>query len=105
MITLKIGTAERRDGDIDAGWITGQVNARLREGERFYVLFKVNCGDVNLILPSRDCPTAGGGGGGRKPNAKEEFILDEWKNKGFPDQDINPGMVVSFWGFVSRKCG
>jgi len=39
MITIKIGTAERRDGDIDARWITEQVNARRKEGEKFCVLF------------------------------------------------------------------
>ena len=61
MITIKIGTAERRGGDIDAGWISGQVNARRKEGKKFCVFFKVNCGEVNLSLPSRDCPTAGGG--------------------------------------------
>ena len=95
MITIKTGTAERRDGDIDIRWVTDQVNKRRKEGKTFCVLFKVNCGDVNLSLPSRDCPTAVGGGG-RKPNTKEEFILDEWRKKGFPDQDVNPGMVVSF---------
>ena len=105
MITIKIGTAERRGGDIDAGWISGQVNARRKEAKKFCVFFKVNCGDVNLNLPARDCPTAGGGGGGRKPNVKEEFILDEWRKKGFPDQDLNPGMVVSFWEFVKEICG
>jgi len=103
MITIKIGTAERSNGDIDARWITGQVNARRKESKKICVLFKINCGDVNLNLPSRDCPKAGGGGG-RKPNTKEEFILDEWRKKGFPGQDVNPGMVVSFWGFVRRKC-
>jgi len=103
MITIKIGTVERRDGDIDTRWITDQVNARRKEGKIFCVLFKVNCGDVNLNLPSRDCPKAGGGGG-RIPNTKEEFILDEWRKKGFPDQDVKPGMVVSFWEFVKRLC-
>lgn len=68
MKPIKIGTAERRDGDIDAGWISGQVNARRKEGKKFCVFFKVNCGDVNLDLPSRDCPKAGGGG--KKSNAK-----------------------------------
>jgi len=59
----------------------------------------VNCGDVNLNLSSRDCLKAGGGGR-RKPNAKEVLILDEWRKKRFSDQDVNPGMVVSFWEFV-----
>lgn len=104
MITIKIGTAERRDGVINARWITGQMNARRKEGKKFCVFFTVNCGDVNLNLPSRDCPTAGGGGGGRKPNAKEEMILEEWRKKGFPDQDLKTGMVVSFWEFVKRVC-
>jgi len=81
-----------------------QVNARRREGKTFCLFFKVNCGDVNLNLPSRDCPTSGWNGGGRKPNAKEEIILGEWWKKGFPDRDVNPGMVVSFWKFVKRLC-
>jgi len=102
MITIKIGSAERRDGDINSRWITDQVNVRLREGKKICVLFKVNCRDVNLSLPSRDCPKAGGGG--RKPKAKEEYILDEWRKKGFLEHDIKPGMVVSFWKFVKEKC-
>lgn len=104
MITIKIGTAERRGGDINARWITDQVNARRKEGKKICVLFKINCGDLNLNLPSKDCPASGGSGGGRKPNAKEEIILEEWRKKRFPDQDVNPGMVVSFWEFVKRLC-
>ncbi|MCH8549930.1 MAG: hypothetical protein LAT80_13755 [Balneolaceae bacterium] len=106
MITIKIGTAEHRDGDIDARWITDQVNKRRKEGEKFCVFFKVNCGDVNLNLTSRDCPKSGSGdgGGGRSPNVKEEFILDEWRKKGFPMNDVDPGMVVSFWEFLKRLC-
>ena len=104
MITIKIGNNERRDGDINARWIQVQVNARRKAGEKICVYFKVNCGDVNLYLSSKDCPKSVGGGGGRKPNTKEEFILDEWRKKGFTDQDVNPGMVVSFWEFVKRLC-
>ena len=104
MITLKIGTSERRNGDINARWIQEQINARRKEGKKICVFFNVNWGDVNLNLPSRDCPKSGGGGGGRSPNVKEEFILDEWRKKGFPMNDINPGMVVSFWEFLKRIC-
>jgi hypothetical protein len=103
MIVIKIGTSERRDRDIDARWITDQVNARRGEGKKICVLFNINCGDVNLNLPSKDCSTSGGGGR-RKPNAKEEIILDEWRKKGIPEHDVNPGMVVSFWEFVKRLC-
>ena len=102
MIAIKIGTAERRDGDINVRWITDQVNARRKENEKICVLFKINCGDININLRSRDCPKTGGGG--RKPNVKEQFILDEWNKKGFPMKDINPGMVVSFWKFVKEIC-
>lgn len=103
MITLKIGTSERTDGDINARWIADQVNARRKEVDNICVFFKVNCGDVNLNLSSRDCPKSGGGRG-RKPNAREEYILDEWRKKGFPDKDINSGMVVSFWKFLKSVC-
>jgi hypothetical protein len=59
------------------GGLQDQVNARRKKGENICcVVFKLNCGDINLNLPSRDCPTFGGGGG-RKPNVKKEFILDE----------------------------
>ena len=102
MITIKIGTAERRDGDINTRWIQDQVNARRRAGKKICVRFKIDCGDINLNLPSRDCPKTGGGG--RKLNIKEEFILDEWRKKGFPNKDVNPGMVVSFWEFMKRVC-
>jgi hypothetical protein len=104
MITIKIGNNERSDGDINARWITDQVNARRRVGEKICVFFKVNCGDINLSLPSRDCPKSVDGGGGRPPNVKEEFILDEWKKKGFSVNDVNPGMVVSFWEFLKQLC-
>lgn len=103
MITLKIGNNERSDGNINAQWIQEQINARRKAGEKICVFFNVNCGDVNLNLPSRDCPKSGDGGG-RSPNFKEEFILDEWRKKGYPDQDINTGMVVSFWEFLKRVC-
>ena len=104
MITIRIGTSERRERDIDARWITDQVNARRGEGKKICVLFNINCGDVNLNLPSKNCPNSGGGGGGRKPNAKEQIIFDEWRKKRFPEQDVNPGMVVSFCEFVKRLC-
>ena len=77
-----------------------------KKGEKICVIFQIKCGDINLNLPSRDCPKAGGGGGGRKKlHPKEDFIIDEWRKQGFSEKDINPGMVVSFWGFVKRKCG
>jgi len=104
MITLKIGTSERRDGDINARWIQEQVNARRKKDEKICVFFKVNCGDVNINLTSRDCAKSYGGGVGRPPNVKEEFILDEWRKKGFPLNDINPGMVISFWEFLKKIC-
>ena len=62
MNTIKIGTSERRGGGINARWITDQVNARRRKGKKICVSFKVNCGDVNLNLASKDCPTFRGGG-------------------------------------------
>ena len=58
---------------------------------------------VNLNLPSRECPKAGGGGM-KKFHPKENFIFDEWRKKGFSDQYINPGTVVSFWDFVKQVC-
>ena len=39
MITIKIGAAERRDGDIDARWIKDRVNKRRKEGGKICVLF------------------------------------------------------------------
>ena len=76
MIVIKIGTAEREDGGIDARWITDQVNARRGEGNKFCVLFKINCGSVNLNLPSNDYPTSGGGR--RRDFRNRISILGRW---------------------------
>jgi len=40
----------------------------------------------------------------KKFHPKENFIFDEWRKKGFSDQYINPGTVVSFWDFVKQVC-
>lgn len=102
MITLQIGTSERRDGEIEKRWIQDQVNSRKKNGESVCVRIHIQCGDVNLRLKSRDCSKSTGGS--RPLNNKEQHIVDEWTQKGFPNKDINPGMVVSFWEFLKRTC-
>lgn len=103
MITLKIGTSERRDGNIDAKWIQDQVNSRKRAGEPICVKFHIDGGDVNLRLASRDCNSARGGQP-RYFSRKEELIIDNWRQKGFSEKGVSTGMVVSFWEFLKRVC-
>jgi hypothetical protein len=88
MITLQIGTAERRDGDIEKRWIQDQVNSRRKNGEPICVTLHIQCDGINIKLASGDC--AKSGGGSRQLKKKEQFIVDEWK-KGFSQQRSKTG--------------
>lgn len=103
MITIKIGTNERRNGDINKRWIQDQVNSRKQSDEPICVRFHIECDGINIRLASRDCPQSGGGS--RQLKKREQAIVDEWMKKDFANKDVNPGMVVSYLEFLKRVCG
>lgn len=73
MITLQIGTSERRDGNINKRWIQDQVNSRRKSGEPICIKFHIQCGDVNVRLASGDCPKTSGGS--RQLEKKKRLLL------------------------------
>lgn len=103
MITLQIGTAERRDGDIEKRWIQDQVNSRRKNGEPICVKFHIQSDGANIRLASGDCPQSSGGS--RQLKKTEQAIVDEWFKKDFPNKDVKPGMLVSYLEFLKRVCG
>lgn len=103
MITIKIGTSERRGREINERWIQDQINTQKRKGEDVCVRVKINCTGVDLTFSTENVDNMKDW----KPRSyskKEELVIDEWMKKGIPTKTVHPGMVVSFWEFAKRIC-
>lgn len=106
MISLKIGSSERRNKEITERWISQQLRKRRKANQPICVQLKINAGDVNLFLASGACAGRGGGGGGRrKPKNKELRIIELWKERGLNGTEINPGMLISFFQQLESVLG
>lgn len=92
MITLKIGSEERKGSDIKERWIAQQIRKRRADDYSICIKAVINIGDINIALSTAACA----GGGGRQPNAKEQRLFELWNERGLKGGDVNPGMVVSF---------
>lgn len=103
MITLSIGSEERKDGNITERWIAQQIRKRKEDGTPICVQMSISKGDVNINLTSAAC-SGFGGGGGRRPTKKEQRIFDLWNKKGLNGRDINSGMVISFLKEYEEYC-
>lgn len=93
MITLRIGTEQRKNGNVEERWIAQQIRKRRNDGQPICVKAIIDEGDVKMSLSSAACS---GGGGGRPPNRKEQKLVDLWNSKGLKGKEINAGMVISF---------
>jgi hypothetical protein len=95
MITVRIGTNERdMTSDIDEQWINQQINRRRADGERVCVRVTINEPALNVTLATPTC--AGGGGGGRAPNAAEREVIELWASRGLNQADFTGGSVIAF---------
>ena len=79
MITIKIGSEERSNGNIEKRWIAQQL--RKRNGQPVCVKLVIREGDVNARFSSGACSRSGGGGSGPKPNRKERQLFRLWDQK------------------------
>ncbi len=98
MIEVIIGDSSRqftsRDS-VDEAWINQQFQARRKaSGQDPCVKIHVVGRDVDLRLASSAC--AGGGSGGRFPNAAEESVIGVWRDLKLSDAAISGGQVVAF---------
>ena len=102
MISLKIGSEQRTNGDIEERWIAQQI--RKRNGKPVCIKFIIREGDVNARFLSGSCSRSGGGGNGPKPNRKERKLFKLWDQKGLNGTNINAGMIISFLKEYEQYC-
>lgn len=95
MISIRIGSTERKIEDADEHWINQEINRRLADGQSVCVRVTIKEGDLDMALSTPNCPT-GGGGGGRLPNAHEQAVFDLWEKLGLSSGRFAGGQVGAF---------
>ena len=95
MSVVHIGaTASRALADADDQWVHQQLNGRREGGSEPCVRILIDEGGAKLQLGTAACSS--GGGGFRRPNAKEEEIFDLWKARGMDARDFKAGHLSAF---------
>jgi hypothetical protein len=93
-VTVSFGDTERSGGDISGGWISEQLHARLRAGEPACAQVSVVGDGVNVALAAGDCPS--GRPSSRRPNPREEEVLELWRRRHLSSGDFAPGALEAF---------
>jgi hypothetical protein len=101
MISIRIGDQEREFESADESWVTQQINRRRTDGLPACVKVTVRIGDLNLVLVTPTCASAGGRG--RAPTAHEQEIFDLWNQLGLNGADFTGGNVVAFLKQLRRR--
>lgn len=97
MITININGTERSMQDASEGWVNEQINRRKRDPQPICVRVRIEKKpEVDLSLPSRDCPP---GGSGRELTRRENEIYELWKKHMMRDSGFNGGHL---WSFLNR---
>ena len=94
MVSIRIGSEERKLEEADESWINQQINRRRADREVVCVRVTVRTGSLDLILSTPTC--ASGGGGGRAPNPQEREVFDLWAKLGLNNSDFSGGNLVAF---------
>lgn len=100
MNSIKIGNEQRPLAEVDAQWITQQINGRRKDGMVVCVVVEITAGDIDVRFAT---PTCGGrGGGSRHLTALEHQALDLWQQHHLNNEKFSPGDVVAFVRQVLR---
>lgn len=75
MISLKIGSVERKDGNIEERWIAQQIRKRREDGNPICVQAVIHHCDVNIVPTSAACKGTGAVVGA-SPIGKNRSFLD-----------------------------
>jgi hypothetical protein len=104
MISISINGEKQSDSNINQQWIAEQINNRRHIGQSICVIFKIRCGDVDVSLSGGDCPGSGNGQPIDSFNDRTQQVIRKWQDKGFGEEPVKAGMVISFWEYVSKRC-
>jgi hypothetical protein len=98
--TIRIGSAEVALNQADEAWIHQQINRRRTDGVAVCVQVRIKDRDVDVVLQTPTC--AGGAGGARQPNPREQRVLGLWNERGLNQSTFTGGNVVAFLHQVRR---
>ena len=95
MITIKIGTSERKHSDHDEHWIAQMINRRKKDGQKsICVKVAINEDNCTLTLSSGGCPKFPGTNW--KPSNLQLKLIRLWEKHHLNEVDISPGNLISF---------
>ena len=100
--TITIGNQTRPLEDAGGDWITSQINGRRKDGQSVCVRVSISMPGANIPFATCTCASAGGGSGGRPPNARERELIDLWNRHHLGESQFNAGDVVAFVRAVLR---
>lgn len=105
MVKLTINGYSQSNSNINERWIQEQIGNRNRDKQPICIEIEINCGDINIILRNGGCPSSGNGG---KPinrfSKGSQQIFALWEKAGFMEEQLNPGMLISFWKKYLKNC-
>lgn len=96
-IIVRIGGEERDIEDADSQWVHQSIRLRERDGKTPCVEVRIHADSLNVRLASDCC--AGGGGRGRRPNAREAEIISLWNQFSLGECGAD---LTKVWPFLVR---
>ncbi|MGI8854771.1 MAG: hypothetical protein ACR2JW_03385 [Thermomicrobiales bacterium] len=99
MISVKIGTVERRLDAVDASWVNQQINRQRAEGGAVCVRVRIEAARILMSLATVGCAS---GGVGRPPREAERHVLDLWRRHRLDADGFTGGNLVSFLHDLER---
>lgn len=99
MIQVQIGGTKKKLEDAQPRWINEQLARRRRDGESDCVRVWIQKAQVDIVLSTPSCPSAGVGNRGL--NSREEEIRDLWTKRSLNASDFTGGSLIAFLKQVS----
>jgi hypothetical protein len=101
MITLRIDNREEALSEINQQWIHQQINRRREDGLLPSVIIRIMEPEINIILATPGSANSYNTSS-RRPNEKEQRILDLWSRLNLNRADFSSGNLVAFIQQIDR---
>ena len=95
MITLRIDNREEVLSEINPQWINQQINRRREDGLIPSVIIRIKEPGIDIILATPGSANSYSTSS-RRPNEKEQRILDLWSRLNLNRTDFSSGNLVAF---------
>lgn len=104
MISIEINGEKQSNDNIKEQWIAEQINNRLHDNQSLCVTFEIRCGNIDVIIPSSNCPSTDNVRPISSFNTKTRQVIERWHEIESQERGINTGMVIKFWEYLKRLC-